>query len=267
MNRKKRQRTTKRSNWLEKIFQPVVGGLLAISILPPAQAADHTNLEEGLPTQVVDAYATAYLNREIQGLFRYEHTDDNKDRFVLAPRLEYGFARNWQLEVEAPFLLGDADRTGSGNVRLGALYNFNIETLTMPAFAVSARVDIPSGKNSNGADTTLKFIASKMLVRGDWWNVLHFNIGWNHNSGRLDDERENYYQAVLGYSFRTGTDTIMIVDLVRREERKKHEESNLVELGLRRQITPLMVLTGGLGAGFGDESPDVQATAGFQYSF
>jgi hypothetical protein len=252
---------------LAAILPAVICGLLTTPILPPAQAADHTNLEEGLPTQVTDAYATAYLNREIQGLFRYEHTDDNQDRFVLAPRLEYGFARNWQLEVEAPFLLGDADRTGSGNVRLGALYNFNVETLTMPAFALSARVDIPSGKNSNGADTTLKFIASKMLIRSDWWNVLHFNIAWNHNSGRLEEERENYYQAVLGYSFRTGTDTIMIVDLVRREERKKHEESNLVELGIRRQITPLMLLTAGLGAGFGDESPDFQATAGFQYSF
>jgi hypothetical protein len=228
---------------LAMILQALVCGLLTIPILPSAQAADHTNLEEGLPTQVTDAYATAYLNRE------------------------NGFARNWQLEVDAPFLLGNADETGSGNVRLGALYNFNTETLNIPAFALSARVDIPSGKNSNGGDTTLKFIASKMLIKSDWWNVLHFNIAWNHNSGRLEEERENYYQAVLGYSFRIGTDTIMIVDLVRREERKKDEESNLVELGIRRQITPLMLLTAGLGAGFGDESPDFQATAGFQYSF
>ena len=41
---------------------------------------------------------------------------------------------------------------------------------------------------------------------------------------------------------------------------------NLVEAGLRWQMTPLTVLTAGVGAGFGRDSPDVRATIGFQHA-
>jgi hypothetical protein len=103
---------------------------------PPAQAADHVNLEEEIPVQVEDAYPIPCRGREFQGLLRYERTDD-KDRFRFEPRLELGIAPNWQARLSAPFLLGSADKTGSGDVRLEAFYNFNMESLRLPAFALA----------------------------------------------------------------------------------------------------------------------------------
>ena len=49
------------------------------SVTPPLRAADHTNLEEGLPTRVEDAYPIAYRAFEFQGLARYENLDAEED--------------------------------------------------------------------------------------------------------------------------------------------------------------------------------------------
>lgn len=96
-------------------------------------AADHSNLEENIPTQVEDAYPLPYLNREFQSSFRYEQTRDGADSFRLEPRVEVGFARNWQDRISTPFLMGSADQSGSRNLIAEAMYNFNQESLLMPA--------------------------------------------------------------------------------------------------------------------------------------
>ncbi|MFN7141083.1 MAG: hypothetical protein ACK4UN_17270, partial [Limisphaerales bacterium] len=75
------------------------------------------------------------------------------------------------------------------------------------------------------------------------------------------------YTAIIGYSRRLNADTLIVADFVREQERERGENSNIVEVGIRRQITPLTLIAIGLGAGIGEESPDFRATAGFQKSF
>jgi len=73
--------------------------LIASCLLPAAAfAADHSNLEEGLPTAIEDAYPIAYEGREIQSLLRYERTDSDDDRGLWDTRIEYGIARNAQVK-------------------------------------------------------------------------------------------------------------------------------------------------------------------------
>jgi hypothetical protein len=104
---------------------------------PVSQAADHSNLEEGLPVQVEDAYPIAYRGQELQGLFRYDHLRHGQDRFVLDPRLEVGFPLNGQLKLAVPFLLGSADRTGSGDIGL------RDSTTSTPSRCLSQRSPFP----------------------------------------------------------------------------------------------------------------------------
>jgi hypothetical protein len=113
-----------------------------------AQAADHLNLEAGLPTQIEDAYPIAYRGREIQSAFRYDRTRGHENRLLLEPRLEYGLAPNTEVGVSAPFYVGNADRTGSGDVHVEALYNFNTEGLVLPAFALQVAGEIPDGQRN-----------------------------------------------------------------------------------------------------------------------
>lgn len=242
--------------------------LLTALSFSDAFTADHTNLEEGLPTQIEDAYATAYMNREVQIAGRYQRTEDGKDRFRLEPIFEYGFARNAEISVSAPFLLGNADKTGSGNIRLDALYNFNTESVWLPAFAVAGEAEFPSGRHSAGVDTTVKIILSKMVYPySTWLHRLHLNGMWTRNAGRRPDERAGMFSGIVGFSGRIGKDMIGIIDIVRTEEREKGKEANIAEAGIRYQWNPLTVLSAGAGYGFGDESPKLRLMLGFQRSF
>jgi hypothetical protein len=242
--------------------------LLALVIGLPfaASAADHINLEEGLPTRVEDAYPTAFRNREVQGIFSYDRTREDQNRVTLEPRLEFGIAPNTELRLGAPFFVGNADRTGSGDLDISALYNFNIEGLVLPAFAVEGEAEIPTGKDSRGFDTTLKFIATKSISKTGL-DRIHVNIGWTHNAGRERDERDHRYLAILGYSRRLTADTVFVTDFIREQERIRGENSNIIEFGIRWQLTPRAVISFGAGAGLGEESPQERATVGFQRSF
>lgn len=244
-------------------------GLAAIATFcqSTAFAADHLNLEEGLPIEVEDAYPIPYQGRELQGVFRYERTEDGEDRFVVEPRIEYGFAPNWQARLAVPFQFGSAEEDGIGDVGLEVFYNFNTESLQLPAFAVSVSADFPTGSDSAGVDPTLKVIATKTLGTGANLDRLHVNAAYSYNDQRQDEERRDRFSAVLGYSRRLNPETILLADLVYEQEEEEDKEAFLVELGIRYQRTPLNVLAIGAGVGLSKDSPDFRLTAGFQQSF
>ena len=133
----------------------------SVALASTARAADHTNLEPGLPLEVEDAYPTGYLNREFQLSGRYQRTADGKNQYRVDPRLEYGFARNWQARINVPLTFGSGDKRGSGDIGAELFYNFNTESLKTPAFAASVSAQAPTGRDSSGLDTSFKFIATK----------------------------------------------------------------------------------------------------------
>ena len=242
------------------------GGLL--NCFHPAQAADHYNLEEGLPTKLEDSLPTAYLNRELQGRFSWEHTRDGEEIFILEPRLEYGIFRNAQVELNVPFWLGDGvEEEGIGDVVVAALYNIHQETLWLPAPSLAAHVIFPTNDDSDGVDTVLKLILSKTIGGGFNWQRVHLNVSWHYNSDAHEDERENYFVGIVGYDRLIGPDTVLVLDFVREQEKEEDQDSNLLEAGIRYQLTPLVVLTAGAAAGIGEDSPDFRTILGFQKSF
>lgn len=226
--------------------------LLAIAAQPSdANAGDHSNLEDGLPIEVEDAYAIAFRGREVQGLARYERTDSGDNRFQLEPRVEVGVLPNFQAKLQVPFYLGSADQTGSGDIEVGLLYNFNTEALVLPAFGVAVDGRFPTGEDSDGVELHAKVLMTKTLPGGlSVLHRLHVNAEWTQEIDAGPAERDGRYALILGYSIRVGADTFVVADVFRREERSEDEESNMAELGVRRQITPLLVLALGAGAGF-----------------
>lgn len=236
--------------------------------LHPAQAADHYNLEEGLPTKLEDSLPTAYLNREFQGRFSWEHTRDGEEIFVLEPRLEYGILRNAQVDLEVPFWLGNGvEEEGLGDVVLAALYNLHQETLWLPAPSLAAQVIFPTNDDSDGVDTVLKLILSKTIGKGYTWQRMHVNVSWKFNNDAHEDERENSFVGLIGYDRQIGPDTIFILDFAREQEKEENKDSNMLEAGIRYQLTPLVVLTAGAAAGIGEDSPDFRTVVGVQKSF
>ncbi|MEW6270181.1 MAG: hypothetical protein AB1689_12895 [Thermodesulfobacteriota bacterium] len=251
------------------LARALLGGaaaLLAASAATPAAAADHSNIEEGLPIEVEDAFPIAYRGRELQGRFRYERQDGGEDQYLLEPRLELGVLPNAQVRIGSRFLMGPADRTTSRDVDLEGLYNFNQESVLLPAFALSARARFPTGVDSAGVDTRVKALATKTLGPAPRMERVHLNVAWDHEAAAGAGERSDRYLVVVGYSMRLDPDTILVADFVRQQEREHGADANIVEAGLRYQLTPQTVLVAGAGAGIGEESPDVRATVGFQHS-
>jgi hypothetical protein len=242
---------------------------LAVLMVPgTSRAADHYNLEAELPTELTDTIPIDYRNTELQGFFRWQHTREGQEEFHLVPRLEYGLFPNAQLEIEAPYEFGEAVEDNEfKTVGVELLYNLNQEGLYLPAIAVAGRADFAVGDEVDGTDTTAKLILSKTIGKSAMWNRLHLNAAWTRVDKPAEDERDDLYAFVVGYDRRISADAILILDYVRRQERERGHDINLVEAGMRYQCTPLTVVAWGVGAGIGEDSPDFRATIGFQHSF
>ncbi len=251
-----------------RVWNILFAGSLGLAItglwINTAIAADHLNLEEGLPTEVEDAYPVPYKGLEVQGVLRYERNGD-EDRILLEPRLEYGVAPNTQVRLAVPFSFGDGGVNNIEDVGVEVFYNFNAESLTLPAFAVSVGADFPTGPDSSGVDPTVRLLATKTIGNANM-DRLHLNLGYTRNFEAEVDERSNQFSAVLGYSRRLNSDTMLVSDFVFEQEDEEDTDAYLIELGIRHQIDPLTVFSVGAGAGLTSDSPDFRVTVGFQRS-
>lgn len=248
----------------------IAGFAIAVTLGFHAFASDHTNLEDEQPVSVTDAYATNYLNRELQAIVRYLRTDDGRNVFAFVPRFEVGFPRNAQLSVGMPFLAVTGERVYAGRANAELLYNLNEETLTLPALALVAAVDMPTGRDrdaetTHGFDPIARAYITKSIPGVSFWNRIHLNASYQYNVSRDALERRGRYWLAAGYSFRLSSSLIAVADVVREQRMLEHAVENYAELGLRYQATPLLVLAVGGGVGFADQSAPARVTASVQY--
>jgi hypothetical protein len=135
----------------------------------------------------------------------------------------------------------------------------------------------PFGYQNGGTETELRFLATKSLGTSDASGSdpysyvprrIHFNASWFHNYDPLngpDAERRDRYRVGVAYSQPLTNDLLLVADVYRETDRARGRTTNLAELGVRYQLTPQTVLTGGAGVGFGgDRSQDFRVTVGFQ---
>ena len=231
-----------------------------------AVESDVEEVEKGSPTQVEDAYPLEYRELDVEGLFRYERLSHGH-RFVLSPRLEYGFAPKWQIRLTAPFFTGMADTTGSGNLQAELLWNFQTEAYWVPALAVSIEGDFPTGHAAQGVDTTLKLLASKTL--GTWIArpQIHLNLAWTHHSGRMPDERPDLYGLIIGYSQHVTARLMIVADYFRQQLPLAGRTEDVVELGFRRAMSGTTVVALGAGYGLNSDSRDFHIQGGIEVTF
>lgn len=243
--------------------------LLILAVAAPVWSSDHMNLEEGLPTELEDAYPIKFRSREVQGLVRFAEEDAGENRLTYQPILEFGILPNTQLNFAGTFYSGNADRKGSGDVSSELLYNFNTESIWVPATALAVKGEFPTGERSHGVDTTTKLILSKMpFVRTTFLHRVHANLIWKRNSGRdREKERRDMFKGIVGLSMRACKDSSFILDYVREQKEERKQEANIIEAGFRRQLTPFTLATVGAGVGIGEDSEKYRVTVGFQHSF
>lgn len=247
---------------------------IVLALIPvSAFAIDHTNLDEGRPLRLDDAYAisTGEIAVEAGAGFTLQRRGPNRGFFPI--EVLYGAFPNLQIGL-GTFLSTDPhevdERPESGDVRFSALYNFNQETLTLPALGVKLGLDAPTGIDSRGFAVELKGIVTKSFERLS----IHFNGGYEFFTDSRREERDGQYSLVLGASYPVGaprfTRATLIADVFT-EQSVHRGEPNVVgtELGLRYQLTPRIVWDVGVGtefAGPGDRSRFFGVT-GFSFGF
>ncbi|HEY0009071.1 MAG TPA: transporter [Tepidisphaeraceae bacterium] len=230
----------------------------------PAWAGDVHDLNRGLPLDFEDATPSPQGDVSVQLSARYEHNNDGEDQLTLEPQIQWGFAPNAHLQVQAPFHFGDADRSGSGDVAVGVLYNFLQEEGWRPALAVNGVVFVPSGEGNDGLDTELSLIATKTLTSEPSQDRLHLNVRWTRNAAEEENQRHDRFAFVAAYSRKLDDDTVFVADFIREQQDEEHQDSNIVEAGVIRSFGESVTAGFGVGTGIGDDSPNVLTSLSVQ---
>ncbi|HET8532873.1 MAG TPA: transporter, partial [Methylomirabilota bacterium] len=130
-------------------------------------------------------------------------------------------------------------------------YNFNQETVSLPALALRIGLDTPTGVGSQSVSVEVKGIVTKSIER----LAVHLNAGYQIPTSTRRDERDGVYQLALGASYPLGAPwltRLLLVGDVFAEQAARRGESPVVgtEIGVRYQLTPRLVWDVGVGTEF-----------------
>lgn len=256
------------------MIKVVLMSVLIWAIAPgDVYASDHANLDEGRPLRLEDAYAIAdgEIALEIGGGFTLPRRGSNQG--VFPAELLFGALPNLQLSVGTTLATdpwGIDDRPRSGDIQVSALYNFNQETISLPAFALKVGVDTPTGVGGRGYGLELKGIITKSLERLS----LHLNVGYELLVATGRGDRDGRYKLTLGASYPLGaphfTRATLVGDVFAEQSTRRGEATVVgLEVGVRYQLTPRIVWDVGIGtecAGPAHRS-DLFMTTGLSFGF
>jgi hypothetical protein len=217
-------------------------------------ALDHDNLDPNRPIGLEDAYSIPKGEIGMEGGVRFNDRREGRTRVMFQPQIIYGAFDNTQIEIQGDLFTDPQSLVGankSGDLHLGVLYNFNTETLTLPAMALRVEADLPTGVHSKGVDTQLTGILTRSLGR----LRAHLNVGYGVLGSPQGQERPSAYRVVAAVSYPLGyptsfRDTLIASVYSRQSDVRGQRNHTGVEVGLRHQLTSRVVLDGGLGTEF-----------------
>ena len=255
----------------KEIVVAVLGIIVAVAGV--AEAVDHKNLDEGRPVRIEDAYPIAQHEISVETGAGFALLSRGPARGVFPIEILYGALPNLQVGLGSVLFTDPHDiddRPKSGDLQASALYNFNQETLILPAFAAKLSVTAPTGVDGHGWGIELKGIVTKSIDRLSF----HFNGGYEFLTGSTRMEREGRYELALGASYPIGapqfTRATLVGDVFAGQPATRGESTIVgIEAGLRYQLTPSIVWDVGLGTEFAGPASRSAffATTGLSFGF
>jgi hypothetical protein len=218
----------------------------------PAHGIDHSNLDEGRPLRLEDAYpiATGELTLETGAGFRLPRRGPDYGFFPI--EVLYGAFRGMHIGAGTTLTTRPDDvqvPQRTGDLHLSALYNFNMETLTWPALGLKGELKLPTGVDSRGVDFELKGLLTKSMGRLSF----HLNGGYEFIGDPRAAERSGRYRFAFGPSYPIGapfyTRTVILADaFVEQSHDRGERETAGIEAGFRHQLTERIVVDAGIGS-------------------
>jgi hypothetical protein len=246
--------------------------LLGLSV-NAAYAIDHDNLDEGRPLRLEDAYPIAQGEWALETGSGLSAPRRSRTQGFFPLEVLYGLAPNLQVSLGTTIVTDPRrvdEQTKSGDLQVSGLYNFNQESLNLPALGVRVTVNVPTGTASSGGDFRIKGLVTKSVGRLS----VHLNPAYEVFSGTTPFERDGRYELALGASYPVGapkhTLTTLLGDIFTEQAPRRGEPQIAgAEIGVRRQWTPWTVLDAGIGTEFAGplNRSTFFATVGFSVGF
>lgn len=236
-----------------------------------ARAIDHSNLDEGRPLRIEDPYSIKQRELAIEAGLGFAAERRGDDRLFIPVELLYGAFPNFQIGIGTGFSSEPADEEARfGDINIEALYNFNQETLSIPALGVKVGISAPTGVDSAGTILVAKGLVTKSVGRLS----IHGNAAYKFFNGDGEGEEDNRLEFILGASYPLGAPgytRLTVIGDVFTDLSVERDDTNIVgtEFGLRYQLTQRVVLDTGIGSEFtaaSDRAP-FYVTAGVSVGF
>ncbi len=241
------------------------------SAAEPAFATDHFNLESGIPTTIEDIEPVDRGGIELQGFGRYLRTSGHRNLGQAEPRLAFGILDKTQLEVGAPFLLGEGEANGNGDVQVSVLRKLRDASRDewWPGLAVEADLGLPTGAERSGFRNGVDAGLTVLLKKEAGSHGFHLNAGfdWSDDESAEERLRRVAWSGAVGHHAPLTQWLVVVSDLAwSQADEKGTTDVWLLETGVRAQLTRRLIGAAGIGAGLnrGPETPVFTVTVGFQ---
>lgn len=232
----------------------ILAGMLMMAIVLgplPAWALDHDNLDPNRPIQMEDAYAVPKGEIGLESGVRLNDRRAGRTRITFQPQIIYGAFDNTQVEIQGDLFTDPRSLVGankSGDLHLGLPYNFNTETLTVPAFAIRVETDVPTGVRSKGIDTAVMGVLTRSFDR----LRAHINAGYTLLGSPQGQERRGGYRVTAALSYPIGyphrfRETLILDVYTRQSDLVGARNHTGIEFGLRHQLSSRIVVDTGVG--------------------
>jgi hypothetical protein len=242
----------------------------------PSEPDERVSADSGLPVTVEDAFVPSPGETEAQLHFFYDHQRSKVDEdkrfghhlFTPEAEVEVGVAKGLSATLQANYSLGNAEEAKSGEAEAEIKWNFFQLRDLGPALSLSGAVSVPYGYGTGDTvDTTLTLFGSQPLGSGADAPFLHVNLSWIHTFNHEEDNRANSFVGVLGVAVPVAESTAIVADVAHEQLEEKGRINNLIEVGVRQQVSDDITLGAGVGAGVGGSVTKFRALIGVQKSF
>lgn len=231
-----------------------------------AAQIDYRNLDDGRPTRVTDAAPVERFAFELSVPYGFAF-GSGATRHTTSPHLEYGIARNLMVGVGASLVAGHTGVADDhSSLAASVLWSFRRETPSLPALSLSMTAGQTLSGRGFGSDAamTVGVLATRSIGRAR----LHANAAVAVIAPDLRSaEFPTWWAGVAGdYTF-IRSSTLLVAELLAQRERSGTPISWNAGVGFRRQISPTVVLHGGISQALEGGGLGTEARLGLSYLF
>jgi hypothetical protein len=228
-----------------------------------------------IPTTLADIEPIERGSMELQAFGRYSRLRGRQNLGETEPRLAWGAFERLQLTIGTLLRFGeDNANNGNGDIGLEGLWKLmdDRREAWWPGGALAVELRLPTGVERRGFENGVDVGFTGILKKDVGPHSFHLNIDFERIGDTSAEEslRTHVWDVVAGHDMPLTPWLLLIEDVVwRQADVRGSTDIWLLEVGLRAQLTRIVIGGLGLGVGLNDgpETPKLTSTVGFEIGF